>query len=312
MSDDEMKLEYVALTEGAGFVVLEDRSFVRLTGNDRQSFFHNFCTNDIKALQSGQVCEAFVLNSKGKILGFVHALAMADELLLTGHGAQAAGLIAHLDMYLIREDVELSDATDELTSIFVSGDQAKDKLASIGIETPAENCTSLFQLDEVQIRVANIELAGFGFLIICRQADANKVTTILKKADVAECSLDALHIVRVEQKTPWFGIDADDSNLPQELQRDEIAINFNKGCYLGQETVARIDARGRVNQLLVGFKFTGDPPMVGDELTHEDKSAGRVTSVVRSLRDGDFVGLGYVRRSFKEPGTQIGNAIVQN
>ena len=119
--NDDLKQQYDSLTSAAGFVVLEDRCFVRLTGSDRQAFFHNFCTNDIKQLDSGQVCEAFVLNSKGKILGFVHAIATDDELLLTGHGDQAATLIAHLDMYLIREDVELADATQEFAAVFVCG-----------------------------------------------------------------------------------------------------------------------------------------------------------------------------------------------
>ena len=93
MSDD-LKKQHEALSSAAGFVVLEDRCFVRLTGSDRQAFFHNFCTNEIKQLESGQVCEAFVLNSKGKILGFVHAIALDDELLLTGHGDQAPTTLA--------------------------------------------------------------------------------------------------------------------------------------------------------------------------------------------------------------------------
>ena len=118
MSND-LKRQYDALTSAAGFVELENHCFVRLTGNDRQSFFHNFCTNEIKQLESGQACEAFVLNSKGKILGLVHAIATEDELLLTGNGDQAATLIAHLDMYLIREDVELTDATPELASLIM-------------------------------------------------------------------------------------------------------------------------------------------------------------------------------------------------
>lgn len=309
MSDD-LNREYTALTSAAGFVVLDDRCFVRLTGIDRQAFFHNFCTNDIKQLEPGQVCEVFVLNSKGKILGFLHAISTADELLLTGHSNQAETLIAHLDKFVIREDVELSDATQELGSVFVCGEQASHVLSTIGIESPPKNCNRQALFGGIQVSIANVELAGFGQLIICPQADLESVTSTLKQAGAAACSPESLQIVRIEQKTPWFGIDASDSNLPQELQRDEQAINFNKGCYLGQETVARIDARGRVNQLLVGLKFTGDPPSVGDELVHNEEFAGRVTSVVKSFRDDCHLGLGYVKRNFKEPGSVLDNAIV--
>lgn len=309
MSDD-LRQEYSALTSAAGFVALGDRCFLRLTGSDRQAFFHNFCTNDIKQLEPGQVCEAFVLNSKGKILGFVHAIATDEELLLTGHGDQSGTLMAHLDMYLIREDVEMTDVSQELAAVFVCGDQASDVLAAIGVKIPPKNGSREIQLGETQVRIAHIELAGFGELIVCPQAKLERVITTLDDAGVVACSMNALHMVRVERKTPWFGIDVDDSNLPQELQRDEKAINFNKGCYLGQETVARIDARGRVNQLLVGLEFADDPPSVGDELVHAEKSAGRVTSVVESSRDGSHLGLGYVKRSFKEPGSKLKNAIV--
>lgn len=308
---DELKTAYTALTSGAGFVVLGDRCFVRLTGIDRQSFFHNFCTNEVKQLEPGQVCETFVLNTKGKLLGFVHAIVTTDELLLTGHGDQAGKLIAHLDMYLIREDVELSDATEELASVFLCGEQASEKLVAIGVKVPPENGSCDATLGGINVRIANIELAGFGYLIVCPQRELQQVKSTLGNADMPDSSIAALHIVRVEQRTPWFGIDADESNLPQELQRDEQTINFNKGCYLGQETVARIDARGRVNQLLVGLKFTNDQTIAGDELTHEEKPAGRITSVVKSFRDDCYLGLGYVKRSFKEPGTEIGNAVVQ-
>ncbi len=310
MSDD-LRQQYTSLTSEAGFVVLRDRCFVRLTGRDRQAFFHNFCTHEIKGLLPDQACEAFVLNSRGKILGYVHAFATAEELLLTGHGDQAGTLIAHLDQYLIREDVELADATQELAAVFICGEQARDRLAETGVTLPRENYLCETQIGDTLVRIAHIELAGLGYLVVCRQSELEHVLSTLANSDLVACSMDALNIVRVEQKTPWFGIDVDDSNLPQELQRDEKAISFNKGCYLGQETVARIDARGRVNQLLVGLKVSGPALAVGTELIHEDKSVGRITSLVESFREGCQIGLGYVKRSFKEPGTEIGSAIVR-
>ncbi len=300
--------DYENLNAGNGFVELESRCFVRLTGNDRLSFFHNFCTNEIKQLAPGDVCEAFVLNTKGKILGFVHALAQENELLLTGHGSQSSSLISHLDKFLIREDVELVDVSQGFASLFICSDGST-RLSEL-TALPEKNKTATVTIGGAQVLVANIELAGFGFLLVCDKKNLDLIKTELGSAGLKSSSAEALNLVRVEQRTPWFGIDADDSNLPQELQRDEIAINFNKGCYLGQETVARIDARGRVNQLLVGLKFNDDAPRVGEELMVDEKSVGRVTSIAQTI-DGGWIGLGYVRRNFKDPGTVVGNAVVR-
>ncbi len=311
MNGEPLKSQYDALISGSGFVELQQRCCVRITGKDRQTFFHNFCTNEIKHLVAGKICEAFVLNSKGKILGFVHAVAGENELLLLGHGDQASTLMAHLDKYLIREDAELSDATEEFGSLFVCNAEAMKKLPIGGADLPDRNQFAEFPIGDLATRVLHLELAGFGYLLMCRNEDLGSLKSTLVHHGLAECSAEALEIVRVEQKTPWFGIDADDSNLPQELQRDDKAISFNKGCYLGQETVARIDARGRVNQLLVGLKFSAAvAPAIGEELIDEDVSVGRVTSVAHSFAQGSELGLGFVRRKFKDAGTELQNAVV--
>lgn len=313
----DLAQQFDTLTNHCGFVELPQRSFVSIKGDDRRKFLHSFCTNEIKELADGEVCEAFVLNTKGKLLGHVHVAAFNDELLLTGHGDQAQTLINHLDMYVIREDVELSDQTVELASVFVCGNQSADLLSQL-CGVPELNRVVESQAESIKFKVIQTELAGNGFLIICESSTIKKLKSALLNADVAECSVAALEIVRVAAKTPWFGIDADDSNLPQELQRDEIAISFDKGCYLGQETVARIDARGRVNQLLVGFKFAGEPadktqPEIG-EFSVDEKLAGKVTSIAQlpttDSETGDVVAIGYVRRQFKEPGTQLGKWVV--
>ena len=310
-ADSTLDQQYDSLTKSSGYVELSERSFVSINGEDRRKFLHSFCTNDIKELADGNACEAFVLNEKGKLLGYVHVVANDTELLLTGHGQQSQVLIQHLDKYIIREDVELSDRTDELRAVFVCGDQATQCLAELFGELPGLNRSSVCQIDSLQVKVVQTELAGVGFLLICNASSVTELKSALTKSNIAQCSLEALHVVRVEAKTPWFGIDADDSNLPQELQRDNIAISFEKGCYLGQETVARIDARGRVNQLLVGLKFLGNGEPLKGEIVQDEKPAGRITSVAKlptSISKSETViAMGYVRRQFKESGTQLGS-----
>lgn len=306
MADDQLARDLKRLREEGGYVELPDWAHVRLTGPDRQAFFHNFCTNDIKKLVPGEICEAFVLNSKGKTIGFVHALAGEDELWLVGHGNQAGTLVQHLDMYLIREDVTLEDVTQQFASIFVCGSRASEKLASIGWELPGSNRFS--STESGSIKIAQVEIAGFGYLILCPVDQLEPVQSQLKENGLEPCALNSLDALRIECGTPWFGIDLDDSNLPQELQRDDKAISFDKGCYLGQETVARIDARGRVNKLLVGLEFTEPCPSRGDELMYDGVVVGRVTSV--GQYDGKAIGLGYVKRKYKDPGTELDGCIV--
>ena len=133
---------------------------------------------------------------------------------------------------------------------------------------------------------AHVEVAGFGFLIL-------SATPLAFELPVA--SMETLDMLRVEQRTPWFGRDIDDSNLPQEILRDDVAISFTKGCYLGQETVARIDAIGKVNRVIVCLKLSAFEE-VGTELVVKEKVQGKLTSVAWSPAADSFCALAIVRR----------------
>src|SRR5262249_40130405 len=118
--------------------------------------------------------------------------------------------------------------------------------------------------------------------------------------------LETYHVLRVEAGTPQFRIDIDDTNLPQEVGRTERTISFTKGCYIGQETIARIRTYGHVNRMLVGLKLEGDgiEPR-GAKLSHSGKEVGSVTSCVYSPRIAGPIALGYARRGSNEPGTKL-------
>ena len=128
----------------------------------------------------------------------------------------------------------------------------------------------------------------------------------MAECGLTECSLEAWQVVRIEDELPLLGVDFDSSNLPQEVNRDHAAISFTKGCYLGQETVARIDALGHVNQKLVGLKFAGEQvPAVGLELMSDDKVVGRVTSSCWSPAENAPLAIGWVRRGSNDEGAQL-------
>ncbi len=281
--DAALLQQYESLKNGNAFVSL-DSALVEITGGDRQMFLHNFCTNEVKGLAAGHACEAFVLNGKGKTIAHVHILNTGESLLLHGVAAIGPVLTEHLDRYIIREDVVLNDVSAQSQVTFTPGS------SSSGANT--------VEVDQAIGRVkANVEIAGFGQLAIVR-------SDLEAKPSSTEASVDALEMLRVENRTPWFGRDIDDSNLPQELLRDEKAISFNKGCYLGQETVARIDAMGKVNRVLVAVCMDGELP-VGSELMLDDKVIGKLTSVAWSPSQGTWLGMAIVRRPHEIAGSVL-------
>ena len=273
--------QYQQLKNGSAFVRL-DSTVIKITGDDRQAFLHNFCTNEIKGLEAGHACEAFVLNGKGKTIAHVHVLNTGDSLVL--HGVDGIGpvLMEHLDRYIIREDVQLEDVSALRKVTFTPGKSLMDpNRVSIDSES-----------GEIE---ANVEIADFGNLSLS-QSDAEINGTAVPA--------EALEMLRVEKRTPWFGRDIDDSNLPQELLRDDKAISFNKGCYLGQETVARIDAMGKVNRVLVPVSIDAELP-VGSELAVDGKAMAKLTSVAWSPTQNGWLGLAIVRRPNEVAGSVL-------
>ena len=289
---DSIQGEIDCLKDEAGFVRLADHGVIELTGEDRLKFLHNFCTADIKQLSPGDQTEAFILNGKGKSLCFANVLATEDRLLLVFNlAATAPDVIAHLDMYLIREDVELSDRSNELSVWFVSGSQVGDRLSG---------------MESSNLTVVPAEIAGDGWLLLGADAGAEAIEASLLAKQIQACGVEALLVRRVQSVTPWNGIEVTVDNLPQELDRDEKSISFNKGCYLGQETVARLDALGRVNWVLRGFVCPeGMEPEVGSKLEVEGKAAARITSVAYSELDGRWLAIGFAKRGFEKPGTVV-------
>ena len=297
--------EVNCLKNEAGFVRLTDFAVIQLTGEDRVKFLNSFCTNDITKLGSDGQTEAFILNGKGKSLCFANVLARADRLLLVfNHAASAPEVIEHLDKYLIREDVELSDRSSELGVWFIAGAQADDKLSGVKSK---------------QIVLSPAEVAGDGWLVVWPASDSQTIETFFAAEQIQACSEEALLFRRVESVTPWNGFDVTVDNLPQEVDRDEKSISFNKGCYLGQETVARLDALGRVNWLLRGFvgpRCEGcqpspqeDPegvrPEAGTKLEVDGKVAAKITSVAYCETENRWIAIGYAKRGFEKTGTLV-------
>lgn len=303
--------DYAALTQHAGFVPLA-RTRIEIAGKDRATWLHNLCTNEVKRLTPGRGVEAFITTVQGKTLGHGFIFVEADVIVLDTVAGQSETLLKHLDRYLVCEQVTLTDCSGEGFEAMLAGPKAADILAQLcGSEVPAERCSHReLEVDGKAVRVRNIELGLPSFFVEVPRVDGPWLASKLHAAGARHCLPAALDALRIEQGFPLFGRDITDKNLPQELARDGLAISFVKGCYLGQETVARIDALGHVNKLLIGVRFAGaEIPTAGAELTADGQAAGTVTSATYSPRLGAPLALAYVKHGLAKPGAKLSSTV---
>ena len=305
--------QYAALTTGAGIAPLA-RTRIELTGRDRAKFLHNFCTNDINRLTPATGCEIFITSVQGKVLGHGHVLCEEDRLLFDGVSGQAEALLPHLDKYLITEDVTLADHSAQTATFLLAGEAAADKLADAsGIEvSPESSSHANGEIAGMAVTAARIPLAGpTSLLVSCpaEQAAAVHATLVAAGCLPCEAEAEAVESLRIETGYPLYGRDITEANLPQEVDRDAQAISFTKGCYLGQETVARIDALGHVNKKLVALKLDGEAIPTADTAifptADQEKPVGHITSAAYSPRHEAPLALAYLRTQHTPPGTKL-------
>jgi folate-binding protein YgfZ len=227
---------------------------------------------------------------QGKTLGHAFIAAEQERLLLATGPSQAAPLLAHFDKYLISEDVTFRDLSATTCKLMAVGPTARE-----GLPGAVAHWFAWEGFANLPARCA----------FVARELLPLTLET-LTAAGLPGCSLEAWEMLRIEQRFPKFGTDFGEDNLPQELARDAQAISFTKGCYLGQETVARIDAMGHVNQLLAGVRFPPDlRPTLGSSLLAGEKIVGKLTSLAWSPKFAAPLGLAIVRRGAATIGTQL-------
>lgn len=300
------------LVDGAGLLELGMRTQIELSGADRASFLHNLCTNEIRKLAAGKGCEAFLTTVQGKTLAHGLIFAGPESLVIDTVPGQGEVILAHLDHYLVCEQVTLLDRSAEWSELLLSGAQSEallGRLIDIGaLAARLDNAQVTLAGKSVWLRRADL-VAPIGFLISASVDDLPAVRAALVEASAASCNLEDFETARIEWGFPLFGVDITDKNLPQEVGRDALAINFVKGCYLGQETVARIDALGHVNKTLVGVRFLrSDVPPTGSELFAADQMVGQVTSAAYSHHLAAPLALAYVRRGSNSVGARLSSA----
>lgn len=299
---------YQALRDGVGFVDLTPRSVLRLAGPGGAEFLHSFCTNDVRRLASGDGCEAFVTSVQGKVLAFCGVYCEQDRLTLETDGDGNRVLAAHLGKYLLADDVELIDDTSQVAEVLIAGRGAADWLGEHFTAEPPRQPYQHTQgkLLGLPITLRRVPWTPTAWLAELAIEDRLPLSEQLQQLGAVAADFDAWNTLRIESGWPEPGIDVTEANLPQEVDRNDTAISFIKGCYLGQETVARLDALGHVNKILRGLKFAGDsPPPPGTVLNVAGKEAARVTSSCWSPTLKQPIALGYVRRGREAGGSSF-------
>ena len=288
----DVESEYWALRKG---VCLRDVSYfgkVKVSGKDAQDFLHRMISNDVKSLAPGTGVWALFLDIKGHIQGDMKIYRLPDYLLMVMQHHALDRVIKGLDRYIIGEQLQMTNVSDQFALFQILGPEAATFLRSKGANhlPETELAFDSVSFDGIATKVIRLGL-GYALLV-----DANSAVQLLNFLDVQPVGMQAFNIFRIESGLPLLGLDYDETNLPQESRLDH-ALNFNKGCYLGQEVMARLDAQGHVNKVLMGL-VSSDEVSRDQKLFAGDKEAGRITSVARSPLSGEYVALGYIRREF--------------
>jgi folate-binding protein YgfZ len=304
----DVAAEHRAAMTGAGVI---DRSMLgkaTVTGRDRAAFLQGMLSNDVKALQPGQGCPAAFLDAHGKVVSLLAVYALEDRILLELPVGSTEKFLQAIDKFLISEKAEFEASDEAYAILVVQGPKAEEVLARV---SGAALDLAPFAHTEVSIAGAPVrvirqtEAVTAGFHCWTAPAHTAALWKTLRDAGAVPVGVDAAEILRVEAGIPAYGPDVDDTVILPET-RLEALVSFTKGCYIGQETVARVKYRGHINRGVSGLVLAGDEvPSHGDLVLSDDTQVGRITSAVRSIALGKPIALGYVRREHFEPGSPV-------
>ena len=312
---------YGALKNGAGVRLCSERTIIRMSGDDRASFLHGMCSNDIKGLKPGGLIAALFLTERAHLIAEAIVWATADALLVEMERSQWPAVRTHLERFLVADDVEMEESVAGArygSVIQMDGPRASEALAAAFGEPAA--LTGAWRSGEVDGGALVAQITRWGkpaFTILTSDASASETVARLVKAagakqgghagevsQVIEVSLEAAEIVRVESGVARVGVDTNDKTIALEA-RMEPAISFRKGCYIGQETVERATARGALKRRLMGLQLGASRvPSPDARVMLAGKEVGHLTSPVCSPQIG-LIGLGILHHSAWAPGTAV-------
>ncbi len=287
MQQTELKTQYQTVKEKAGLFDISSWGVISIAGPDRNTFLHGMVSNEVNKLAVGESNYSLLLTAKGKIIADVWVYVRESDIVLITRAALREAVIQTLDKYLIMEDAEIHDASQEFSVLAVQGREAESMLNQPGCMTIPASLTG-----------------DPGGLLVVPESEREAVLRAVQAAGAKMVSNDLLEAMRIEAGIPIVGRELDDTVIPQEAGLHH-AISFEKGCYIGQEVVARLHFRGHVNRELTRFVLQCEEPFDSVAMIHHDgKEVGKITSACRSLESDQIVGLGYLRSALRKDGEQ--------
>src|SRR4051794_28412500 len=289
---------YRALTEHAGLVDRSELGKLALTGGQAAEMLNGQVSNDVEALAPGTGCYAALLTNKGKMLGDLRVLDTGEELLLLTERSALQALFDQLRRGMIGWRAELHKRTLQQGLLSGIGPRAPAVAGASG-PPPHAHPDGAAEIGGAPVLLVVTHL---GVDVVCAAEDTARVRDALVEAGAVAVDEAAAELVRVESGRPRYGIDLDETTIPQEAGLNDRAVSFTKGCYVGQETVARLHYKGKPNRHLRGLRLSGPAPS-GAPLRLGEREVGRLGSVAHSPRFGD-IALALVRRE-AAPGDEL-------
>ena len=302
--------EFAALRSGCGVYDLGFRAKISLTGGDRVRWLNGMVTNNIRDLAASHGIFAFLLNPQGHILGDLYAYNCGESITVDTDSGQAEKILATFDHYIIMDDVEVTNLGDQVTALGIAGPKSSEVLAAAGFTVPEMQELELKSvawqgMDCTLVRGEDPEHLSYEIWLAPDRV--RQLWDAFVVAGAMPAGFEAVELQRIVSGIPRYGVDIRERDLPQETEQAR-ALNFNKGCYVGQEIVERIRSRGAVHRKFTGFLINGAVLIAaGAKIVSGDKEVGELTSSASlQLPSGNkTVALGYIRRELGVPGREV-------
>jgi folate-binding protein YgfZ len=312
---DDWLPEHAALRKSATVIDLSFRSRLVLTGSDRVRLLNGQVTNNVKDLSVGEGCYAALVTNKGRMQSDLNIYILPDEILLDFEPGLTGAISERFDKFIIADDVQVIDAAPHYGLFSVQGPHAWAVIERLGLNFPMPE--KAFQSRSIKdetlgeiycVNQPRIGSNGFDLFAPMQSlaALADKLIAAAKQLGGCAAGWRALETARIEAGIPRFGAEMDATNLAPEAGLESRAISYTKGCYIGQEVIARIRTYGQVAKALRGLRFDEQTlPRKGDKLFAGEKEVGYVSSAIHSPALNAPIGLGYVRREHNQLGTEL-------
>ena len=319
--------EFAALRTGCGIYDLGSRAKIVLTGSDRMRWLNGMVTNNIRDLEVNRGVYAFLLNPQGHILGDLYAYNRGESILVDTDRSQLEKILATFDHYIIMDDVQVANRSDQLTVVGLAGPKSRDVLKAAGIQIPELQLLQAFAIQcacECGCLECTVVRGAYddqqSYEIWLAPAHLKPLWDTLLKAGATPVGSEAIELHRIALGIPRYGQDIRERDLPQETEQAH-ALNFIKGCYVGQEIVERIRSRGNVHRKFTGFVLEPEPALIAPgtpsdgtktaatntKITSGGKDVGEVTSLASlpTTHGNKTVALGYIRREVSAAGKEV-------